>query len=79
MLLHLWLAANITYLLDKAVRNRKGYISMPHGRTKDNFISPIQSKFGNLVHRFPIYTNNFGVKDFKECTSLIQYVRMETI
>jgi hypothetical protein len=69
----------VTYLLDKAVGNRKGYISMPHGRTKDNFISPIQGNFGSLVQSFPVYTNNFGVKDFKECTSLIQDVRMETI
>lgn len=50
---------------------------MPHGWTEDNFISSIQSNLGSLVRRFTIYTNNFGVKDFKECTSLIQDVRVE--
>jgi hypothetical protein len=44
---------------------------------EDNFISSIQGNLGSLVQRFPIDIDNFGFKDFKECTSLEQNVRIK--
>lgn len=75
--IHLKKQKHREYLIDKEIDNRKGYISMPHWWTEDNFISCIQGNLGSLVQRFPIDTDNFGFKDFKECTSLEQNVRIK--
>ena len=62
----------------KVAGGRKGYISMPPKRNKNDFITTDQGDFSSFVQGLPIDMDNFVHVDLKGSTPLVQKVITES-